>query len=79
VYAGLLADRALAVNPHEVDDTEWVDWPALAAQVLAGRRAVSPWCREQVALLWQLGPDPASWVAADADLLPPAARVGTSG
>lgn len=76
VYAGELADRALAPLPDEVAGTEWVPWPRFADDVLAGRRDVSPWCREQVRELVRLGPDPAGWAEADDDLLPPAARPG---
>lgn len=79
VYAGVLADRGLAVDPGEVSDCAWVPWGTFAAQVLDGRRKVSPWCREQVAQLWQLGPDPAQWAAADPGRLPPAARLGAAG
>jgi isopentenyl-diphosphate delta-isomerase len=61
-------------DPSEVDSHEWVDWPVFAADVLAGHRAVSPWCAEQVAQLAALGPDPLHWPAADQALLPPAAR-----
>jgi isopentenyl-diphosphate Delta-isomerase len=55
----------------EVAAYEWVDWAQFRSQVLAGERAISPWCAEQVAAL------PAEpWVAAPADpaLLPEAAR-----
>ncbi|GAA4663726.1 MULTISPECIES: isopentenyl-diphosphate Delta-isomerase [Amycolatopsis] len=63
-----------APDPSEVDSYEWVEWPAFADDVLSGRRAVSPWCAEQVAQLVELGPDPLAWPAADASALPPAAR-----
>lgn len=68
------ADSEPVPDPSEVDSHEWVDWPVFAADVRAGRRAVSPWCAEQVAELTALGPDPAHWAAADQTLLPPAAR-----
>ncbi|MDQ3616121.1 MAG: isopentenyl-diphosphate Delta-isomerase [Actinomycetota bacterium] len=35
----------------EVDSFEWVNWPAFRADVLAGRRKISPWCASQVAEL----------------------------
>jgi isopentenyl-diphosphate delta-isomerase len=74
VYAGELADRALAPLPEEVAQTEWVPWSRFADDVLTGRREVSVWCREQVRELVLLGPDPRRWAEADATLLPPAAR-----
>lgn len=52
VYVGICRDvDALAVDPDEVDAVEWVDWPDFRGGVLAGTRAVSPWCIEQVAAL----------------------------
>ncbi|TNC26884.1 isopentenyl-diphosphate Delta-isomerase [Amycolatopsis alkalitolerans] len=63
-----------APDPSEVDSCEWVDWITFAEDVLAGRRAVSPWCAEQVAELVPLGPDPLAWPAGEEALLPPAAR-----
>lgn len=68
------ADREPVLDPSEVDSYEWVDWTMFAAEVRAGARPVSPWCAEQVAALTALGPDPLGWPAADASLLPPAAR-----
>jgi isopentenyl-diphosphate delta-isomerase len=41
----------IAPDPDEVADHAWVDWAAFRQEVLAGRRAVSPWCAEQVELL----------------------------
>jgi isopentenyl-diphosphate Delta-isomerase len=58
----------------EVDDVQWVPWSRFVDQVLHQGRDISPWCREQVAALDPLGPDPFAWPAADPDLLPPAAR-----
>lgn len=66
------------LDPSEVDSYEWVDWPAFADDVRTGRRAVSPWCAEQVAELVALGPDPLAWPGGDERLLPPAARNGGS-
>jgi isopentenyl-diphosphate Delta-isomerase len=55
----------------EVEAWEWVPWTAFRGDVLAGRRDVSQWCREQVAALPE---DPLSAPAADPAELPPAAR-----
>jgi isopentenyl-diphosphate delta-isomerase len=74
VYAGQLADRTLAPLPEEVAGTEWVPWPRFVGDVLADRRQVSLWCREQVRELDLLGPDPLRWPESDSSLLPPAAR-----
>jgi isopentenyl-diphosphate delta-isomerase len=76
VYAGRLAPGgALALAADEVDDAEWVGWTEFSADVLAGTRAVSTWCREQVPQLVALGSDPHRWPEADDRLLPPAARL----
>ncbi len=64
----------LLPDPTEVEETRWEPWPAFAAAVLDGSRAVSPWCTEQVAQLVTLGPDPSRWPTADPDELPPALR-----
>jgi isopentenyl-diphosphate delta-isomerase len=58
-------------DPAEVEDHEWVPWPAFRDQVLSGGRAVSSWCREQVE---QLPADLAGLPAAVWSELPPAAR-----
>ena len=65
------ASADLAPDPAEVDDTAWADWASFRADVLDGSREISPWCREQVALLPE---DPLAAPAADPGLLPPAAR-----
>jgi isopentenyl-diphosphate Delta-isomerase len=71
----VVADRAaLQPDPTEVMDHEWVAWSDFAADVLQGRRPISPWCRSQVAELVALGQDPLRWEPADEELLPPAAR-----
>jgi len=59
-------------DPTEVEDVRWVAWEAFAADVLSGGRTVSTWCREQVAELDALGPDPSAWPTADPGDLPPA-------
>ena len=62
---------AVDPDPTEVDDWEWVPWPTFRDDVLAGRRDVSQWCREQVA---ELPEDPLAAPSADPGDLPPAAR-----
>jgi isopentenyl-diphosphate delta-isomerase len=62
---------AVRLDPDEVDDHEWVDWPSFRAGVLDGSRDVSSWCVEQVAALPE---DPRHAAAADRATLPAAAR-----
>lgn len=50
VYVATATGR-LSPDPAEVDDVAWVDWHEFRAAVLDGSREISPWCREQVALL----------------------------
>lgn len=65
--------EALAPDPAEVDDAEWVPYAELRHEVLSGQRSVSPWCVEQLALL----PADSAVVPALAEgLLPPAATLG---
>ena len=59
-------------DPSEVEEARWVPWVSFAADVLSGARPVSTWCREQVAELQSLGPDPVAWPTADPADLPPA-------
>ena len=59
-------------DPDEVGEARWEPWQPFRAAVLDGTRAVSVWCREQIA---ELPADPVSAPAADGDDLPPAARV----
>lgn len=61
-------------EPEEVAEVAWVDWVAFRDDVLAGRRAVSPWCVEQVAALAAAEVSPGRFAAASADDLPAAAR-----
>jgi isopentenyl-diphosphate delta-isomerase len=61
-------------NPDEVDATEWVPWAEFAESVLAGTRAVSPWCALQVQELARLGHDPSAWPVGDPTALPVAVR-----
>ena len=63
---------ALAPDPAEVEDATWVDWADFRAGVLDGSRTISPWCREQVALLPE---DPLAAPARPDSALPPAARM----
>jgi isopentenyl-diphosphate delta-isomerase len=62
---------AVRLDPEEVDDHEWVDWPSFRAGVLDGSRDVSIWCVQQVTAL---PADPRTAPAADPAALPPAAR-----
>jgi len=52
VYAATCpAPEALQPDPDEVADHGWEDWETFRSDVLEGRRAVSPWCVEQVRAL----------------------------
>jgi isopentenyl-diphosphate delta-isomerase len=62
---------AVRLDPEEVEDHEWVDWPSFRAGVLDGSRDVSIWCVQQVTAL---PADPRTAPAADPAGLPPAAR-----
>lgn len=79
VFVARVDDPTLAPDPAEVDDAGWVPWGEFSADVLAGRRTVSPWCAEQMPLLTALGPDPLAWPAADRAELPEAARAVPAG
>jgi isopentenyl-diphosphate delta-isomerase len=72
VYVGVV-DGDVEAEPTEVEEYLWVDWADFAAQVRAGRREVSVWCREQVEALAALGAGPADWPTADDAQLPEAA------
>ncbi len=65
----------LCPDEREVEDTAWMPWTGFVDAVLGGAPGWSPWCREQVQQLQELGPDPTRWSVADADRLPPAARL----
>ncbi|MER6952020.1 isopentenyl-diphosphate Delta-isomerase [Nonomuraea sp. NPDC000554] len=71
----VVVDAREAPNPDEVGETRWMPWKEFADGVRNGLLSVSPWCREQVPLLEELGSDPLSWEPAPRDELPPAARV----
>jgi isopentenyl-diphosphate Delta-isomerase len=74
VLVGRVSGMAPAPQPDaaEVEAAEWLPWEEFAADVLVGRRTVSTWCREQVAELVALGPDPSHWPDADPADLPAA-------
>ena len=72
VFVGRTTDE-VRPDPAEVDDSCWVPWRELAADVLSGAREVSPWCVEQVRQL--VAREDGDWfLPADPALLPPAAR-----
>ncbi|NUR93011.1 MAG: isopentenyl-diphosphate Delta-isomerase [Nonomuraea sp.] len=68
-------DAAALPNPEEVAEVVWMPWKEFADGVRSGLLAISPWCREQVPLLTDLGADPAGWPTASSADLPPAARI----
>ncbi|MFG1709335.1 isopentenyl-diphosphate Delta-isomerase [Nonomuraea sp. M3C6] len=68
-------DAPVAPNPEEVGEVLWMPWKEFAEGVQNGLLAISPWCREQVPLLKELGSDPLTWHPASAADLPPAARL----
>lgn len=63
-------------DPDEVAEAVWEPWGPFRDGVLDGSRDVSPWCRQQVALLSGLDPFAASdeELSARWEALPPAAR-----
>jgi isopentenyl-diphosphate delta-isomerase len=63
--------QPLRPDPDEVAEVGWEPWSSFRSAVLDGSRDVSPWCRDQVALL---PADPLSAPAAPPADLPPAAR-----
>jgi isopentenyl-diphosphate delta-isomerase len=67
-------DARPAPDPAEVADTRWIAWSAFSEEVARGERAVSPWCRLQVAQLAALGPRPHRWPRGDAAALPAVAH-----
>ncbi|MFI6030410.1 isopentenyl-diphosphate Delta-isomerase [Amycolatopsis magusensis] len=66
-------------DPTEVDAYRWVEWNQLVREIEDGSQAISPWCREQLAELRTLGPDPLDWPSAEHTRLPPAALVSAQG
>lgn len=71
----VLATTPARPNPDEVGEILWMPWKEFTEGVLSGLLAISPWCKEQVPLLTDLGADPLSWEPAPPHELPPAARV----
>lgn len=69
-------DPPTALHPGEVADAQWWEWPRLVAAAADPATGLSPWCREQVALLARLGDDPRRWPEGDPRLLPAALDVG---
>ncbi|WP_228389072.1 isopentenyl-diphosphate Delta-isomerase [Cumulibacter manganitolerans] len=61
-------------DPSEVCSLEWVSWPGLRDDVLTGRRAVSPWFADQIALLAGANDDPREWPPGDPARLPATLR-----
>ncbi|HYG92953.1 MAG TPA: isopentenyl-diphosphate Delta-isomerase [Nocardioides sp.] len=52
VYTARCSDPdGVSADPSEVEDHVWVDWTGFRDDVLAGRRDVSSWCREQLVAL----------------------------
>ena len=76
VFVGWATSDAMAADPAEVDDAQWVPWAQFRDEVLDGSRTVSPWATEQVPLLAALGADPRTWPAGPRSGLPPAATLG---
>lgn len=70
----VMVDAPVVPNPDEVGEVRWMPWKEFAEGTLSGLLAISPWCREQVPLLAELGSDPLAWQPASPDDLPPAAR-----
>jgi isopentenyl-diphosphate delta-isomerase len=62
-------------NADEVGEVRWMPWKEFAEGVQNGLLAISPWCREQVPMLMELGSDPMTWQPASEAELPPAARI----
>nr|BFE84956.1 hypothetical protein GCM10020093_075570 [Planobispora longispora] len=73
VYRAVVSAEA-APNADEVDDVRWMPWKEFADDVLHNDMAISPWCREQLSHLDDLGSDPLLWPVASPADLPPAAR-----
>jgi isopentenyl-diphosphate delta-isomerase len=65
----------LRLERAEVAASDWMPWLRFAGAVLAQEPGWSPWCRQQVRLLHDLGPDPGDWPVGQARRLPPAARL----
>lgn len=70
----VVVDQPAVPNPEEVGEVLWMPWKEFTEGVMSGLLAISPWCREQVPFLGDLGADPLSWSPAPHSALPPAAR-----
>ncbi|MFG1680482.1 isopentenyl-diphosphate Delta-isomerase [Nonomuraea sp. NPDC049269] len=70
----VVVDTSATPNPEEVDGVRWMPWKEFADGVLSTLLAISPWCREQVPMLNELGTNPLDWRPAPLKDLPPAAR-----
>lgn len=68
-----VAAGAVQPDPNEVDSVAWVSWTAFQADVLVGRREVSPWCSAQIAQLSADEPRSTGLAGTDWSALPPAA------
>jgi isopentenyl-diphosphate delta-isomerase len=75
VFSAFTTDTDAAPAPDEVEGVQWVDWSDLVSDVLAGHRAISPWCLDQITELATLAADPRDWPTGDPADLPPAARI----
>ncbi len=69
-----VTDEQPSPRSTEVDAVSWVRWSSFSADVLGGRREVSPWCVEQVQQLAALAAHPRQ-VAGAVGNLPPAAAI----
>jgi isopentenyl-diphosphate delta-isomerase len=72
VYRARTTNAQVTVDPTEVDEAWWVQWPEFAAQI-DGTDPLSPWGAQQVQQLTALGDDPFSWATGELALLPAAA------
>lgn len=70
----VLTSAPVRPNPDEVGEVVWMPWKEFASGVMSGLLAISPWCRDQVPQLDDLGADPLAWSPAAPAELPPAAR-----
>ncbi|HEY4455203.1 MAG TPA: isopentenyl-diphosphate Delta-isomerase [Pseudonocardiaceae bacterium] len=68
-------DTDVTPAQDEVEAFQWVGWSGLVSDVLAGRRAISPWCLDQITELATFPADPRDWPIGDPADLPPAARI----
>jgi isopentenyl-diphosphate delta-isomerase len=75
VVVASVRHQVVTGHPDELDDADWVPWHELAERVASDPSTVTPWCREQVALLGGLTGPPSTWEPCAADALPPALRV----